>query len=474
MTNTNRLLEIARQGSEAWNDWRVRYPEEEVDFSNVDFTLDENQGISFEGFKFGNSTDFKGAKFGDYVSFLASKFGDFAAFDDAIFGDGVLFNHATFGEGASFYNTVFGHVSQFKGATFGGTTSFARATFGNNAKFEAAIFGSGAWFEHAAFAHAPNFRGSTFKGDTWFRGTIFGNAADFEGATFQGGADFDGKRLKSAPGKDADATQPSYQNGAGTYFGSISFSGASFFGEASFVTRDFQAQANFSTVSFFLPPDFRATEHRENLDWTGVRFGSGRHLKLGRFAVPIRGWANQSDTVARLRRLRGLAKEIHAVDAERDLFILERQAERSILWREWWRGNTLHQLFGWWRPLSATVLMFLYRYSSNCGRSILLPLTWLAASNWGFYHLYPRLIEQPLTSSAKSAVFDLTFSSAVPFGATARPAFQSAMTTLFQNKITGAIDIPWQIQAASTAQGITNLVLVFLLGLALRNYFKFR
>ncbi len=71
-------------------------------------------------------------------------------------------------------------------------------------------------------------------------------------------------------------------------------------------------------------------------------------------------------------------------------------------------------------------------------------------------------------------MFDLTFASAVPFGATARPAFQSAVKVLFQQDSAGSIDIPWQIQAASAVQGITNLVLVFLVGLALRNYFKFR
>ncbi len=51
------------------------------------------------------------------------------------------------------------------------------------------------------------------------------------------------------------------------------------------------------------------------------------------------GAATNSETITHLRRLRGVAKEIHAVDAERDLFILERQAERGILWRDWWHGG---------------------------------------------------------------------------------------------------------------------------------------
>ena len=135
-------------------------------------------------------------------------------------------------------------------------------------------------------------------------------------------------------------------------------------------------------------------------------------------------------------------------------------------WRAW--------LTGWWRPLTAIFLMFLYRYSSDCGRSPVRPLFWLAASNWGFYHLYAVLIERPLFIPIKSALFDLTFASALPFGATARPAFRSAIEVLFQRGIAGSVDIPWAIQFASAAQGLVNLGLLFLLGLALRNYFKFR
>ena len=167
-----------------------------------------------------------------------------------------------------------------------------------------------------------------------------------------------------------------------------------------------------------------------------------------------------------------MPKEIHAVDAERDLFILERQAERGILWRNWWRGGWRSRLTAWWRPLISTTLMFLYRWSSNCGRSVWLPVFWLGASNVGFYHPYKLLIQHSPNDAASisRALFDLTFASAIPFGATSRPAFQSAVKTLFESD--GLIDIPWQIQAASAAQGITNLVLLFLLGLALRNHFK--
>ena len=143
-----------------------------------------------------------------------------------------------------------------------------------------------------------------------------------------------------------EATISSKLPEAGTYFRSISFSQARFLGRASFDERDFRREANFSASSFAVPPDFRATEHCENLDWTEVRFSFGCYLRLGRFTIPVRGWTTQNDTVTRLRRLRGIAKEIHAVDAERDLFILERQAERGILWHNWWRGSWFNRPVG--------------------------------------------------------------------------------------------------------------------------------
>lgn len=397
MAETDDLLESARKGAEAWNQWRSKNPRKRADFSGVDFTLDENREICFEGFIFDCRANFKGATFGDNISFKG-----------AGFREGVCFERATFGSKANFDSVQFGQDPDFQ-----------RVIFGTNAYFGGANFGDG----------------------TIFKQSIFNGNVDF---------------------------------GGGPFFSSISFSETRFQGTALFVGRKFGGEADFSDATFHEPPDFRATEHHENLDWTGVRFGFSGVLRIWRLRIPIKGWTINNNTVARLRRLRGLAKEIHAVDAERDLFILERQAERGILWYNWWRGDWRARLTDWWRPLTATVLMFLYRWSSNCGRSFLLPVFWLAVSNWGFYNLYAFLIDQPLCLSVKKAIFDLAFASAVPFGATARPAFQSAVKELFRQANTETINIPWQIQTASAAQGITNLVLLFLLGLALRNYFKFR
>jgi hypothetical protein len=118
--------------------------------------------------------------------------------------------------------------------------------------------------------------------------------------------------------------------------------------------------------------------------------------------------------------------------------------------------------------------MGLYRCFSNCGRSLVLPLVWLGAANVGAYFVYRSLIDKAWTQMHKAALFDLTFASAIPFGATARPSFSAAVEVLFEDNVNKVVDIPWQVQVASAGQGIVNLILLFLFGLALRNYFKFR
>ncbi len=468
-------LEIARKGREAWNKWRSENPNEGADFTFVDFSLDENRSIAFEGFAFGEQALFVGATFGDEAQFENANFGNEAQFENAKFGDIAKFDGATFGKNA-----------QFTGVTFGTYAQFNRTIFEENARFDSATFSRYADFSRAIFGKKARFDGATFKDSATFTAVEFGDVAQFCGATFEAnahfhGAKFEGSALFGAQRQNKRLTQYTSEvvdinasfPDAGTYFRAIDFSHVQFLGLASFAEREFLSDAVFSAARFYTPPDFRGTKHRENLDWTGVRFSFGGYQKLGPLRIPFRRWTTNSNTIKSLRRLRGIAGEIHAVDAERDLFILERQAERGIFWNDWWRADWRTRLTGWWRPLIATVLMSLYRWCSNCGRSIFLPVFWLVVSNTGFYYLYSAIIGE-ISSESRGALFDVTFASAIPFGATARPAFQSAVIELFEQGSPGLITIPWQIQVASAAQGITNLVLLFLAGLALRNYFKFR
>ena len=88
------------------------------------------------------------------------------------------------------------------------------------------------------------------------------------------------------------------------------------------------------------PPDFSRSKERDRLSLTGTQFS---------FGEPIRLWTTDPNVVSSLRRLRAIASQIHAVDAERDLFILERMAERGVHWNTWWQAGWGFRLFGWVR-----------------------------------------------------------------------------------------------------------------------------
>jgi hypothetical protein len=437
MGNPNHLV-VARKGRDEWAEWRKQNPEETTDFSDVNFTLEENQNISFKGFDLGNPASFRGAVFGDEANFEKATISASSDFSDAIFGDNANFQNANFGADINFSEARFGISACFKAANFGAEINFTDVVFGNGADFE---------------------------------GTKMLRPVIFTGATFQGVVRFDGVAPPPVPrdNKPRPADTPS---GASS-FGIVDFSDVRFIGSASFEGRKFDNEADFSGAQFDTPPNFRNTDQHENLNWAGVKFAFSGSLKILGRNMPVSGWKTDYQTITDLRRLRGIAKKIYAIDAERDLFILERQAERGVFWYDWWRGEKWPRLVNWWRPLPSTVLMFLYAWSSDCGRSLLRPLVWLVIWNWAAYELYSILIDRPLFLEVKRALFDLAFSSIVPFGATARSVFKSAVDVLFLRD-DGQVVIPMGIQVASSAQGIINLVLVFLLGLALRNYFKLK
>ena len=456
------VLRVARRGREYWNNWRSRHQNDPVDFSDVDFTLPNNKGIQFKDFDLGKAVCFNGATFGDGVTFEAASIGDKAQFKGA-----------TFKGTAQFARTAFGASVNFDDANFEGVADFTKASFGVGASFTRVTFSDELLFRRATLGGASSFVGAILKTRGQFDDVYFGPGAMFSGAVFGDGTSFKGARLDNIASFEGAifAGLASFESGnVGEEFFAVDFSRAFFGGQVSFADRAFRGAVNFSSATFCEPPDFRATTNRENLDWTGIQFDFGKGLKIG--PISLSSWTTRSDTVTRLRRLRGIANQIHAVDAERDLFILERKAERGFLWKQWWQSRWRAKLTGLWRPLQPTILMWLYSVLSDCGRSPVRPLAAFFAWNVGIYWIYELLTGRPLSAWADAAVRDLTIASAVPFSATARPTLLSALESLFTDVNSGLTKIPWEVQLVSAVQAVMNLVLLFLLGLALRNHFK--
>ena len=458
-------LKLARQGKDAWNKWRVENSDEPADFSGADFTLPENKDISFAEFEFGNHANFEGAVFGDEANFNGARFGYGARFGGMAFGDEANFNGATFGDcadfkgtafgaGARFFDAMFRDEADFSGAAFEDEASFVRAVFWDETRFDGATFGHGASFNGATFGYGASFDGAAFVGEADFSGAAFGAWASFQSMTQDQIAEWrertersyseETKALLAVLRKDTDPEG----------FSEIDFTRAKFHGPVYFKGRVLRDLAIFAHARFAQPPDFASAKGQENLSLVGTQFRFGRGVFL---------WTTDPSVVTQLRRLRGIAQNIHATDAERDLFILERMAERGVLWKNWWDGDWKSWLFGWWRPLAAMFLFSIYRASSNCGRSVVLPLGWLFVANYGASFVYGSLVPK----APHEQLWTLTLAGALPFGEVNKTALGKVAETLFEK---GAI--PPMVQALAIGQGIVNAVLVFLLALALRNHFK--
>lgn len=448
-------IELARQGRDAWNRWRRRNPDLPADLSRTDFRAPGFDKISFAGFEFGPGADFSHCVFGgaDHRAVAAQDVNPYAA-EAARFLEG----------GAWFYGAHFGPGANFTGAVFEGVAVFQRAAFGRNANFTG-----------AAFRDEANFVGAQFGDGAGFAGTGFAKLLQCERARFAGAVSF-----------AAQAETPPLPH--------ATFRHARFGGTASFAGRRFGERADFAYAVFAVPPEFTEVAGRERVDFQGTRF------RLREGLVP--GWTARLGTLAAIRRLRGIAREGNNDAAVRDLLVLERRAERGIAWRSaheaaWAEPLRKFGLYG--RALTATVLLFFYGALSDCGRSVLRPLLWLALVNAAAYYAYQasakpsstavgraargtwgwiksQFVSTPPSSATTSAatlsadqqrsLFEFWWSGTVP-GSVTRAAYEKAVLTLY-----GTEGLPAAVYFVQAGQAALNLLLVLLLALAVRNHFR--
>ena len=280
----------------------------------------------------------------------------------------------------------------------------------------------------------------------------------FEGATFSGYASF---------------------NGA-TFSGYASFNKATFERDAKFNFVDVQVTANFTGAEFLDIPSFQAVRNPERIVFDTVEFTLPKPESLGgKLIFSLTGLCGAERSMEdRIRNLRGIANKTHAIDVERDLGILERNAQISTTWAG---IKEISPLRTWFRNLLAaltmTPLLLLFRWTSDYGRSALrpflflitVPFLWLVV----YLKLYIVVIGQEFGLSAESrmeAITSLAIYGAFPVGTTLRSTYGAALETLFGN----SGNVPWQFQIALTLQSVISLIFIFLIGLALRNFFRLK
>jgi hypothetical protein len=506
------FLDLAAKGKNAWNAWRRANKDVYVTFAGVDFSEMPKDKIDFTGFEFGDCADFSQCKWRGVDLFRAgatdifkpgracfpgASFGARAKFEGATFKDFASFTGASFGDPASFTGTAFGHYASFTGrVVFGAQASFEFAAFDFAALFNAADFDAGVSFRGATFGEGASFQDAVIGSVSNFEGTAFGDWTFFDAAIFNGAVTFRGKSIVQwtglfqlvTHGFSPDARralkkmhEESWRiNGsAPDRFLNISFPNTRFGGDANFSDRSFGHRANFTDVRFYRPPDFDAVTNASRIDFTGARISLVSRGKLP--------W--DSEAIVRLRAFRKVAEETKNHDLERDLYIEERKAELGIDlhtgieslrkegWKNWPRNAALLTNSGLW-----IFVMGSYWALANYGRNFLLPAAWLVLSVPFFYWCYSQvlasLMQQAGPASATKydrALWMLAFGNAVPFVGplTVDSEIKKFLFCPLNNCPTPIIP-PEGYQLAVLSQNLFSIILVFFIGLALRNYFKIK
>jgi hypothetical protein len=385
-------------------------------FSDVaDFRSATFSGNAYFRSTFSGDTYFESAAFSSRVDFRDATF-FFADFLSAAFSGDTYFGSATFSGVADFRLATFSDSAHFGLATFSGEARFGSATFSGEARFESATFPSVIYFESTTFSGNAHFESATFPGYAFFQSATFSGNADFRSATFSSYADF----------------------GSATFSGYADFGSATFSSSAAFINAGFAASTFFRHSRFRTEvPDFRGAKMHEATEWHGVHWPP----------APKDESAAQAQVYA-YERLRQEMERLKKHEDEQFFFRKELRARRGLISR--WSG--------------AWLLNYLYEASSNYGQSIARPLLWLIgvfAIGVAFF------VGAPVFNGTRMPVpraAGLSFANIFSF----LPIKREIMTP---EMITG---LSSAAQIVGVVQSLLGVVLLFLLGLALRSRFRMR
>ncbi|WP_240006265.1 hypothetical protein [Pseudaquidulcibacter saccharophilus] len=458
------FLELAKRGESSWNSWRNRNAQEHkengictnyVNFENFDFSSLESIP-NFSHFNFGEFANFKGAKFGKHiVSFVSCGFGNGTDFSESTSDEYISFSSSKFSsetkfngvnyKSAIFENTSFQNIechnskienANFKQAHIGGTGTFINCKFVATDFYICVLFNATRFYK-CHFVEAVNF--VTFVAQK--------SLPKFQSCVFEKTLDISGRDL------DCD------------------FTGSIFHSLPKLLRCENHSAANFHNVKL------------------KITSGSWPFIKL------------DEKELINIRLLRKIAEETKNHDLERDLYIEERRVEQglSLLYNlnfltkgENTIWEKLHCLF-YKLPATLLIIFFSAAYGilSNYGRSIFLPAFWYFISFIlfsGHNNLFvfkkiwenrPKNIETNLVISPE--VYNQIASSAnlanhIPI--VGQLALDSQMKrVLFCGYIPNDSSLclpPSGYDVFLVFQNIFVGILIFLFGLAIRNYFKIK
>ncbi len=336
----------------------------------------------------------------------------------------INFNDTIFLDDVSFQGRQFKHPIGFKRAVFQGYTDFRDARFHRTAGFEDTIFLGSVDFSDVRFTGSVSFSNSSAK-----------KLSNFENVHFHSRTKFDGV----------------------SFFGGVDFNGSTFNGRASFLSTKFKAGAFFENVDFKNATNFNKTQFSEAPKFHNASLHQDTVLTDAYFYTPALEDTLQAQSAASAWRVLKLAmNKNHNHSQEIMFFMLEMDAKREAFWKT---KGVMPKLnwFGY----------SLYKWVSGYGNSVTKPFLAGLLSYIAFVLLYRfNYWSSPPSPMCWNESLKLSFASLLPFTSSSKIAL---MNVLDANK-----EIPWDLQMATSSENIIGAVLIFLIGLALRNKFTIK
>lgn len=395
-------------------------------------------GADFHSSIFSSGGDFNDTVFKEDASFSFTKFNALANFYCTIFQGDVHFNGSVFSGRADFYGSYFAQRSSFDLATFGDNTGFSKVIFGGNISFSSSIFKTSVSFQDVNFGGNVWMIETTFEGLAFFGPdfhddypipTFFANEANFNRSIFKSTANFEYVRFKK----------------------SVVFDSCIFQQFSSFKETTFDDVASFSECQFVHPANFRRAHFV-----THFPIFEGANLNQNPvFSADSHFWPKTEDAPAEPSRAalsiirhsvgkRGLPEDEH-------YFYRQEMAFSGRIGN--WVQRSPYRLFG---------------IVSDYGWSIFRPTcALLILFTVGFVFYYSWLLwTTPMWTITHSLSTAIGFSFSQVFGIFGFNRLYFGFN--FMN------ELPMSLKFLAAIQTVIGTVLVFFLGLGLRNRFRLR
>ena len=303
-------------------------------------------------------------------------------------------------------------------------------------EFSCSVFSGYATFVFSAFCRSGIFDDVEFRDQAVFHGVTFKDRAAFSSATFHSFANF-GSAQFSGVEFDAAIFQQQVTFTSASFESYAVFRRTKFRLGADFSNKMFDGQTTFSDAKFFghVPKFYQRTFHQDT------------EFSLDQANWPTITRDNAAESKRAYTRLRQVMNELHKPDDEHFFFRQEMRCKALLenIWNRW--------------PF------VLFRWMSDYGYSVTRPIAWLAAVvvlGGAVIGSYLRTTGIPGNGSIWQGL-GVSFSNTFPF-----LGFTRKMHTDFF-KIAPA----W-LDALSAAQSILGVILLFFLGLGLRNRFRIK